>query len=240
MKSILMQRGIGKIAAYYRENGAGQLIRACLKALKKTLFFYQKEVIGGLSVVDAVFTSSPKIPVTVGAAEPSDVPELKTLTAGYKKRDFSQWIKDGFILAVARLPGPSAGPIVGYICACPAPRSTHKLVSMLKLSETDYWALDAFIHPDYRGKGINVAIASGFLAQARSKGYTRGFGTILFTNTASRKSYALIGEKEIGIFTTLTIMGITFRFLKRNKGFEEYSKRLGIDGLIHISCFSKT
>jgi GNAT superfamily N-acetyltransferase len=111
---------------------------------------------------------------------------------------------------------------VGYICACPAPQSVHKLVSILNLKDTDYWAVDAFIDPDYRGKGINVAIASGFLAQARSEGYKRGYGTILFKNAASRKSYALIGEKEIGIFTTMTILGFTFHFLKRNKGFEEY------------------
>jgi GNAT superfamily N-acetyltransferase len=218
----MMQRGIGKLAAYHRANGTRQLIRACLTALRHALFFYQKEVVGGISVVDAAFSANPKIPVTVGAADISDVPELKSLTARYKKRDFSQWIKEGFILSVARLPDPSMSRIVGYICACPASRSVHKLVSILKLKNTDYWAVDAFIHPDYRGKGINVAIASGFLAQAKQKGYTRGFGTILLKNAASRKSYALIGEKEIGIFTTATIFGVTLHFLKRNKGFEKF------------------
>jgi GNAT superfamily N-acetyltransferase len=218
----MMQRGIGKLTAYHRANGTRQLVRACLTTLKHTVFFYQKEVVGALTVDTVAFIPSPKVPVTVRAAEISDVPELKTLTSGYKKRDFYQWIKDGWIVSVAHLQNPPANRIVGYICACPAPRSVHKLVSMLKLKDTDYWAVDAFIHPDYRGKGINVAIASGFLAQAKREGYKRGFGTILFKNAASRKSYALVGEKEIGIFTTTTVLGLTFRSLKRNTGFEEF------------------
>jgi GNAT superfamily N-acetyltransferase len=218
----MMQRGIGKIAAYQRVNGTGKLLMACLTALKHTLFFYQKEVVGALAIDGAAFTSAPKVPVEIRAAEISDVPELKTLTSGYKKRDFSQWIRDGFVVTVALLPDPTARRIVGYICACPATKSAHKVIPMIRLKKTDYWAVDAFIHPDYRGKGINVAIAAGFLTQAKNAGYKRGYGTILFNNTASRKSYALIGEKEIGIFTTITIMGFTFRFLKKNQGFEEF------------------
>jgi GNAT superfamily N-acetyltransferase len=112
--------------------------------------------------------------------------------------------------------------IIGYICVCPAKKYKHKLISMLKLKDTDYWAVDAYIHPEYRGKGINSAIASEFLAQAKREGYRRGYGTILFNNIASRRSYAFVGEKEIGIFTSITIMGFTFHFLKRNKGNEEY------------------
>ena len=170
-------------------------------------------------MIDSDFSPCPKIAVSIRAAEITDVSELKTLTSGYKKRDFSQWIKDGYIIYVAQL---RDNRIVGYVCVCPAIKSKHKLISILKLKDTDYWAVDAFIHPEYRRKGINSAIASGFIAQAKSQGYKRGFGTILFKNNASRKSYAFIGEKELGIFTTITIMGFSFHFLKRNAGHEEY------------------
>jgi RimJ/RimL family protein N-acetyltransferase len=223
-----------KIINYHRENGTRKLIWKCLITLKNTLFSYKKEVVGCLSVIDTVVHANPKIPVSIRAAEISDLPELKILTVGYKKRDFTQWINDGYIFYIAQLPNSAPGiealsipeksgtKIIGYVCVCPAKKNKHKLVSILKLKDTDYWALDAYIHSEFRGKGINSAIASGFLAQAKREGYTRGYGTILFDNNASRRSYAFIGEKEIGIFTTLTIMGLTFHFLKRNKGNEEW------------------
>jgi GNAT superfamily N-acetyltransferase len=210
-----------KILNYQRENGCRGLLRACLTSLKHTLFFYEKEVIGGLSVANSVFSIAPKIPVIVRPAAMSDVPDLKVLTTGYKKRDFPQWIRDGYIFYLAQLTAAPSS-IIGYICVCPATKARHKLVSILKLRETDYWAIDAFIHPDYRRKGINSAIASGFLGQAKREGYKRGYGTILTTNKASRKSYGLIGEKEIGAFTTLTILGCTFHFVKRNMEFKEF------------------
>jgi RimJ/RimL family protein N-acetyltransferase len=235
-----------KIADYRRENGTRQLIGRCLIKLKNTLFFYQKEVIGCISLLDQILDAHPKISVNVRAAEISDIPELKILTSCYKKRNFLQWINDNYIFYVAQIKNPAEDcgtssttiipeqppanaqitggnkRIVGYVCVCQATKYNHKLVSVLKLKDTDYWAIDSYIHPEYRGKGINPAIASGFLAQAKSDGYKRGYGTILFNNNASRKSYAIIGEREIGVFTTVTIMGCTFYFLKKNKEYEEY------------------
>ena len=218
----MIRYGIAKILNYQRENGTRELIRKCLIKLKNELFYYSKEVVGCLSVVDLIFYAHPKISVTVRAAEFSDLPELKILVTGYKKRDFLQWINDNYIFYIAQLQNPAAKKIIGYICVCPAHKSKHKLVSILKLKNTDYWAVDAYIHPEYRGKGINSAIASEFLAQAKREGYKRGYGAISFNNNASRRSYAIIGEKEIGVFTTLTIMGFTFYSLKRNEGNEEY------------------
>jgi GNAT superfamily N-acetyltransferase len=209
-----------KIINYQRENGTRQLIRKCLKVLRNSLFSYKKEVVGCLSVIDTIINANPKIPVTIRAAEISDLPELKILTASYKKRDFLQWINDRYIFYIARTLELEK-KIIGYVCVCPAKKNKHKLVSILKLKETDYWALDAYIHSEFRGKGINSAIASGFLAQAKREGYKRGYGTILFDNNASRRSYAFIGEKEIGVLTTITLMGFTFYFLKRNQGNEE-------------------
>jgi GNAT superfamily N-acetyltransferase len=220
IRVVMIQSLRAKIINYQRENGTRQLIRVCLIRLKNALFSYKKEVVGCLSVIDAIVHASPKIPVTISAAEISDLPELKKLTAGYKKRDFLQWINDHYIFHIARTLEFDK-QIIGYVCVCPAKKYKHKLVSNLKLKDTDYWAVDAYIHPAYRGKGINSAIASGFLAQAKREGYKRGYGTILFNNNPSRRSYAFIGEKEIGVFTTLTIMGLTFHFLKRNKGNEE-------------------
>ena len=246
-----------KIIDYQLEYGTRQLIKKCLITLKNILFFYNKEVVGCLSVIDQAFNASPKIPVTIRAAEISDIPELKIISKYYKRRDFLQWINDKYICYIAQLKEPAASDaappllhdkkvqsgsltpkrpskeartlefdktIVGYICGCPAKKSNHKLISILKLKDTDYWGVDNFIHPAYRGKGINAAIASGFLAQAKREGFKRGFGTILFKNSASRKSFALIGDKEIGLFTTIIIMGIKFYFIKRFKGHEEYFK----------------
>jgi GNAT superfamily N-acetyltransferase len=245
---------IDKIVNYRREHGSGQLFRRCLVRLINTLFFYQKEVVGCISLLDPVPPACPKIPVTIRAAMTSDIPELKTIAAGYRNRDYLQWINDRYIFHVAQLkdsPAPcgsssiqagreagsgfppperssgkarSLGPgnkIIGYACVCPAKKSDHKLVSILKLTDSDYWAMDAYIHPEYRGKGINSAIASGFLTQAKREGYKRGFGTILIDNNASRRSYAFLGEKEIGVFTTIILMGCTFYFLKKNKDYEE-------------------
>jgi GNAT superfamily N-acetyltransferase len=158
-----------KILNYQRENGCRGLLRACLTSLKHTLFFYEKEVIGGLSVANSVFSIAPKIPVIVRPAAMSDVPDLKVLTTGYKKRDFPQWIRDGYIFYLAQLTAAPSS-IIGYICVCPATKARHKLVSILKLRETDYWAIDAFIHPDYRRKGINSAIASGFFRPGEARG----------------------------------------------------------------------
>ncbi len=213
-----------KIVSYQQENGTLQLIRTGIIRLKNKLFYYEKEVAGCLSVIDSVFHAHPKIPVIVRAAELSDIPNLKNLTAGYKKREFLQWINDNYIFYIAQLQNP-ASDIVGYVCVCPAPKSKHKLVRILKLKDTDYWAVDAYIHSAYRGKGINSAIASAFLAQAKKEGYLRGYGTILFKNNASRRSYAFIGEKEIGVFTTITVLGFTFNFFKRNTGNEECFNR---------------
>ena len=250
-----MQSFITKILNYQQENGTRQIVWKGLVTLKNALFFYEKEVVGCLSVIDQAFSASLKIPVTIRAAEMSDVPELKILTAGYKKREFLQWINDNYICYIAQLQDPAASneaasipndgnmqgrsltrelptgeaqtmgfgkKIVGYICVCPANKSKHKLIAILKLKDTDYWALDAYIHPAFRGKGINSAIASGVLAQAKREGYRRGYGTILLKNKASRRAYGFIGEKEIGLFTTITIVGVTFHFLKRNRGYEEY------------------
>lgn len=69
-----------------------------------------------------------------------------------------------------------------------------------------------------------MAIASDLLAQAKREGFKRGYGAIVFKNNASRKSFSFIGVKEIGLFTTITIMGFTFHILNRNKGYEEYFK----------------
>jgi GNAT superfamily N-acetyltransferase len=251
----MIQSCITKIAEYQRENGTRKLIRKCLIRLKNTIFFYQKEVVGCVAITDPVPRVCLNIPATIRAAEISDVPELKRITAEYKKRDFLQWINDRYIFFVAQLNNPttryntssipmdgeadacplppkqlsvnvqtsgSDKTIIGYGCVCPAKKYKNKLVSMLKLQDTDYWAVDAYIHPAYRGKGVNTAIASGFLAQAKREGYKRGYGTILFKNSASRKSYAVIGEKEIGIFTTITVMGISVYRLKKNRGYEEY------------------
>jgi GNAT superfamily N-acetyltransferase len=250
MKNSFMEN----IINYQRENGTGQLIRTCLVRLKNTLFFYQKEVVGCISVLNPVPPACPKIPVTIRVADISDIPELKILAASYKKRHFLQWINDRYIFYIAQLKNPlaigetssipekrevdSGSPtpehlsgnvhtlgsgknIIGYVCVCPANKSKHKLVSILKLTETDYWAVDAYIHPEYRGKGINSAIASGFLAQAKREGFKKGYGTILINNNASRRSYAFLGEKEIGVFTTIIILGFTFYFLKKNKEYEE-------------------
>ena len=250
-----MLRCAEKVLKYHRENGTRRLIRSGLVRLKNALFFYRKEVVGCLSVVDPVPSAGPKVPVVIRPAEISDIPELKVLSADYKRRDYFRWINDKYIFYLAQLSQSDAiretpsvsverkskgrsptskysrgnvrnsvsdKKIVGYVCVCPAKKSIHKLVSVLKLKDTDYWAVDAYIHPEYRGKGINSAIASGFLAQAKREGFKRGYGTILFNNNASRSSYAHIGEKEIGIFTTLTILGFSFYFLKKNKGYEEY------------------
>lgn len=244
-----------KIVNYQRENGTRRLIRAGLIKLKNAIFFYQKEVVGCVSVAGPIPDACPKISVIVRAAEISDIPELKALSADYKRRDYLRWINNKYIFYIAQLSHPAAisdapitpagrashntspisepssgdsrttgfgKKIVGYVCVCPAKKSRHKLVSILRLKDTDYWAVDAFILREYRGKGINSAIASGFLAQAKREGYRRGYGTILFNNNASRKSYAQIGEKEIGVFTTLTILGITFNRLKKNKDYDEY------------------
>jgi|WetSurMetagenome_2_1015567.scaffolds.fasta_scaffold125330_2 GNAT superfamily N-acetyltransferase len=251
----MLHNFIEKIFHYQRENGTRQLIRKCLIKLENALFFYNREVVGYISVIDQAFYPSPKIPLTIRAAEKSDIRELQICTTGYKKRDFSHWINENYIFYIAQLKDPEAideassllhegemqsGPltlkrpleearslgidktIVGYICICPANKSKHKLVSLLKLMDTDYWAVDAYIHPAYRAKGINAAIASVVLAHAKREGYKRGYGTILFNNTASRRSYGFIGEKEIGLFTTITIGGVAFHFLRRNKGYEEY------------------
>jgi GNAT superfamily N-acetyltransferase len=251
----MLHNFIEKIIQYQRENGTRQLFRTCLIKLKNALFFYNKEVVGCLSVLDQAFKASPKIPVTIRAAEKSDIRELKICTVGYKKRDFSHWINENYIFYIAQLKDPgtideppsllhegekqsgSLPPkrpldearsfgidkrIVGYICICPANKSKHKLASLLKLQDTDYWAVDAYIHPAYRAKGINAAIASGVLAHAKRVGYKRGYGTIVFKNIASRRSYGFIGEKEIGLFTTISIGGVAFHFLRRNKGYEEY------------------
>jgi GNAT superfamily N-acetyltransferase len=197
-------------------------MRACQRKLRNKIFFYNKEVVGCLSVLDTVSYAHPKVAVIVRPAETSDLQELKRLTKGYKKRDFLQWINDNYIFHIAQLqPSKNEKKIVGYVCVCPAHKYAHKLVSTLKLKNTDYWAVDAFIDPEYRGKGINSAIASSFLTQAKREGYKRGYGTILFNNNASRRSYAFIGEKEIGVFITITILGLTFNLLKRNKGNEE-------------------
>ena len=249
----MIQNYIEKAVNYQRENGTRQLIRASLIKLKNAVFLYEREVAGCILIGEPVEYTCPEIPVTVRPADISDIPELKTLTIGYKKRDFVQWINDKYIFYIAQLMpreagskagvrdvnSDSSGPenssgvaqavgddkkIIGYVCVCPANKSSHRIVSLLKLKDTDYWAVDAYIHPDYRGKGINSAIASKFLAQAKSEGYQRGYGTILFNNYASRRAYALIGEKEIGLFTTITIMGFTFHFLKRNRGYEDYFK----------------
>jgi GNAT superfamily N-acetyltransferase len=217
----MIQSCKAKIFNYQRGNGTKLLIRKYLIALKIRLFFYKKEVVGCLSVLDPVFFACPKISVTIRAAENSDIPELEILTTNYKKRDFLQWINDKFIFCIAQLNNPDK-KIIGYVCVCPANKSKHKLASILKLKDTDYWAVDAYIHPAYRGKGINSAIASGVLSQAKKEGYRRGYGTIAFNNISSRRSYSIIGEKEIGIFTTITVMGVTFHFLKRNKGHEEF------------------
>jgi GNAT superfamily N-acetyltransferase len=246
---------VEKIKNYQKENGTRQLLLSALKKLKNAFFFYNREIVGCISVTDLAFCAHPKIPVTIRAAELSDIPELKILTEGYKRRDFSQWIHDRYIFYIAQLQNtaerkdipsvskkkelknrsssqnPSSGDtqtppfdknIVGYICICPSNKSKHTLISILKLKETDYWAVDAYIHPPYRGKGINAAIASTLLAHAKREGYRRGYGTILFKNNASRRSYSFIGEKEIGLFTSITIGGVTFHFLRRNKGYEEY------------------
>jgi RimJ/RimL family protein N-acetyltransferase len=219
---------VAKVVNFQRENGSRQLLRICLTTLRNTLFFYKKEVLGCLSVLTPFFCDSPRISLVVRPAEIADIPALKILTADYKKRDFFQWINDKYILFIAQIKRPPVigetprMPIVGYVCVCPAHKSKHKLVSLLKLKNTDYWAVDAFISPAFRGKGINSAIATEFLAQAKRDGYTRGYGTILFNNNASRRSYAFIGEKEIGLFTSITILGLTFHLLKRNKGYEEY------------------
>ena len=251
----MVQSYIEKIITYQKENGTIPLIRKCLAKLKNVLFSYNKEVVGCISIRDQAFSASPKIPVTIRPAEMSDIPELKICSAGYKKREFSQWIEDNYICYIAQLKGPEAideassmlhagemrgnsltrkqpseearrsgsgKKIVGYICICPSHKSKHKLISLLKLKETDYWAVDAYIHPAYRGKGINVAIASMLLAHAKREGYQRGYGTILSKNTTSRRSYGSIGEKEIGVFTTITMGGITFYFLRQNKGYEEF------------------
>jgi GNAT superfamily N-acetyltransferase len=219
----MLRSYLNKILNYQRENGTIPLIRKCLITLKNSLFSYKKEIVGCLSVIDAIFSASPKISVVIRAAEISDLPKLKILTAGYKKRDFLQWINDNYIFYIAQLQNPDK-KIIGYVCVCPAKsyKYKHKLVSILKLKDTDYWAVDAYIHPEYRGKGINSAIASEFLNQSKREGYKRGYGTILSNNNASRRSYAFIGEKEIGVFTTITILGVTFHFLKKNKGYEEY------------------
>lgn len=183
----MIQSFIEKIVNYQRENGTRQLIRTCLIRLKIALFLYHKEVVGCLSVIDQVFCACPKIPVTIRAAEISDIPELKILTAGYKKRDFLHWINDKYICYIAQLKGPAASDeassmlhdgemqsgsltlkrpseeartlgfdkkIVGYLCGCPANKSKHKLVSLLKLKDTDYWGVDAYIHPAYRGREL--------------------------------------------------------------------------------------
>jgi GNAT superfamily N-acetyltransferase len=217
----MLQSYIDKILNYQRENGTKQLIGACLITLRNTLFFYNKEVVGGLSITNAIFCACPKISVAIRAAEISDVPELKILTAGYKKRDFSQWKKDNYIFYIAQLETPEK-KIIGYVCICPANKSNHKLVSILKLKDTDYWAVDSYIHPSFRGKGVNSALASEFLAQAKREGYKRGYGTIKFNNNASRRSYAYVGEKEIGVFTTITVLGLTIHFFKRNTEYEEF------------------
>jgi GNAT superfamily N-acetyltransferase len=219
---IMIQSFMEKISDYWREYGARRFISACLIKVKNALLFYEKEVIGCLSISDAAFCSNPKMPVTVRPAQLSDLTELKALTTKYRKRDFLQWIQNHYIFYVAQAENPSSPDIVGYICVCPANKSKHKLISILKLKDSDYWAVDAYINPQYRGKGINAAIASEFLAHAKQEGYKRGFGTILFKNSASRKSYTNIGEKEIGLFTTITILGATFHFLKRNQGYEEF------------------
>jgi GNAT superfamily N-acetyltransferase len=251
----MIKNCIVKIVNYQREYGTRQLLKKCLITLKNALFFYKKEVVGCLSVTDQTINACPKIPVTIRAAEISDIPELKLLTKHYKNRDFLQWINDNYIFFIAQLEDPAVSDeassihhdgetqhgsqilkppseeshtigfnkkIVGYICGCTAKKSKHKPVSMLKLKDTDYWGVDAFIHPEYQGKGINAAIASGFLAQAKKQGFKRGFGTIEYKNRASRKAFALIGDKEIGLFTTISIMMIKLHFLKRFKGYEEY------------------
>ncbi len=229
---MVKNRIIAKILDYRREYGTLNLIGICLTTLKNTLFFYKKEVVGCILIEESLTknpSSRPEIPLNVRPAVPSDVSELKKLTAGYKKRDFLQWINERFIFFVAQLVSVEAhkagngtpNKIVGYVCVCPASKSSHKLVSILKLTDTDYWALDAYIHPSYRGKGINSAMAAGFLAQAKREGFKRGYGSILYNNLASRRAYSLIGEKEIGIFITLTVAGFTFHFFKRNKGNEE-------------------
>jgi GNAT superfamily N-acetyltransferase len=217
----MLQGFSAKILNYHREYGLKKLIGKCLITLFNALFFYKKEVVGCISVIDSNFCSRPKIPVTIRAALKSDIPELEILARGYKKRDFLNWVNDGHIFYIAQLKKPEK-KIVGYVCVCRANKSRHKIVSMLKLKDTDYWAVDAYIHPDYRGEGINSAIASGLLTQAKREGYKRGYGTITFSNNASRKSYAVVGEKEIGLFTTMTVMGLTFHFLKRKTGYEEF------------------
>jgi len=238
----MIQSPIDKIVMYHREHGVIEVLKRCLIKVKNTLFFYNKEVVGCLSVIDQDFRAHPKIPVTIRAADRSDIPELKMLTADYKKRDFLQWINEHYICYIAQPKSPASRnassstirtsedarasepdkKIIGYICVCPAKKSRHKLVSLLKLKDTDYWGVDAYIHPDYRGNGITAAIASGLLMHAKEEGFKRGYGAIVVKNKASRRSFSFIGTQEIGLFTAITIMGLTFYFLKRNKGYEDY------------------
>lgn len=211
-------RSLAKIRNFQREKGTMELFGACILKPKDAFFSYKREVVTCVSENDQPTCTAPKIPVSFRPAGISDIPKLNAITTAYRKRDFSLWINDGYVLCIAQ----TGNDIIGYECICPASKFDSIVVSIMKTDKRDFWAIDAYILAAYHKQGIYRALTCESIDQARRAGCRRIYGSIAFDNQASRVASRASGIKEIGHHTTIRILCFAIQILRKYKGYDDY------------------
>ena len=189
---------------YIKEHGLMSLLKA---RLTRFFFVYEEWLLISLSIGDVPPEVQPSPNITIRRATLADVDKLSGMLIKHhylrSKKQLSKWIEKDyyFFLAIAE------GKIVSYLCIAPeATGIASNIIKAVNFKDTDTWAVDAFVLPEYRGNKIYSTLKIEIIKCLEKVGYRRVFGLVLRDNFSARAAYKRIGYKPVLYVTVFKLL----------------------------------
>lgn len=187
------------IKNYGRVYGWIDLLTIPLRRVLSKIFTFKREIILYRSLVDSFPYRKSNTGIDVRKARKDDLEKLGVIRPNMKL--FRGWLENDSLFLIA-LDGDR---VIGYSCTEFHP--IKPLDKVMELKSDEAWGHNAFILPEYRGKGIYSILFSLGVQMLKEQGVNKVFGSIDFRNHRSMKIHKKFGGKEVGRVTYLNFLG---------------------------------
>lgn len=189
---------VKEVKNYIRTYGWIEFLKIPLRPTFFKIFDFKRVQLQYVSLENLPYRE-PGEEINVKKADYEDLYRLKDISTNIEH--FQKLLESGNHILIA-LHGDK---VIGRLCVN---FQLHKpWEKVLKLEPDEAWGENAFVLPEYRGKGIYSAMYSMATQMLKEQGFKRMFVIISFRNHKSMKIHRKLGGKEIGWITYIKFLG---------------------------------
>lgn len=156
---------------------------------------YRRVMLLKRSLLEPIPDATPRVPVTVGLLERTDIIEYLEFRVGTPVGEIQRRLDAGHCCFVARY----LGRLVASSWAASTGAWMHYLACEVQVASDEVYIYDSFTRSDCRGRGVSPAIGIEMLHHFRAAGYRRAVRTISPENRASLQAVGKTGYRPYGV-----------------------------------------